>query len=80
MTTNFMKHAFLIVFMGIIGLGCGDTVTKKEYKSPDEAYGELFREIQLKAVFADSKTFPDCVPKIKTEEILKKYEVQKKSK
>jgi alpha,alpha-trehalase len=80
MTTNFMKHAFLIVFMGIIGLGCGDTVTKKEYKTPEEAYGELFREIQLKKVFADSKTFPDCVPKIKTEEILKKYEVQKKSK
>ncbi|MDZ7936285.1 MAG: alpha,alpha-trehalase TreF [Emticicia sp.] len=80
MTTNFLKHALLIIIVSIIALGCGDTVTKKEYKSPDEEYGELFKEVQLKAVFADSKTFPDCVPKIKAEEILKKYEEQKKAK
>lgn len=58
--------------------GCGDTVSKKEYKSPDDAYGELFREVQLKAVFPDSKTFPDCIPKIESVEIMKKYEEQKK--
>ncbi|MER0442717.1 alpha,alpha-trehalase TreF [Emticicia sp. W12TSBA100-4] len=80
MTTNFLKHAFLTIIISIIALGCGDTVSKKTYKSPDEEYGELFKEVQLKAVFADSKTFPDCLPKIKAEEVMKKYEEQKKSK
>lgn len=80
MTTNFLKHAFLTIIISIIALGCGETVSKKTYKSPDEEYGELFKEVQLKAVFADSKTFTDCLPKIKAEEILKKYEEQKKAK
>lgn len=80
MTTNFLKHAFLTIIVSIIALGCGETVSKKTYKSPDEEYGELFKEVQLKAIFADSKTFTDCLPKIKAEEILKKYEEQKKAK
>lgn len=80
MATNFLRHAFLTIIISIIALGCGDTVTKKTYKSPDEEYSELFKEVQLKAIFADSKTFADCVPKIKAEEILKKYEEQKKTK
>lgn len=80
MTTNFLKHAFLTIIVSIIALGCGETVSKKTYKSPDEEYGELFKEVQLKAIFADSKTFTDCLPKIKAEEILKKYEEQKEAK
>ena len=41
--------------------------------SPDNLYGELFREVQLKHVFPDTKTFVDCVPKISPEEIVKLY-------
>jgi alpha,alpha-trehalase len=77
MTTNFLKKAFLYTISSILLFGCGETVTKKDYKSPDDAYGELFREVQLKSVFPDSKTFPDCVPKIEATQILKKYEEQK---
>lgn len=78
---NFIKFYSKITCFTIIILvwGCGETVSKKEYKSPDEEYGELFKEVQLKGVFPDSKTFPDCVPKIKAEEILVKYEEQKKT-
>ena len=77
MTTNFSIKAFLYTIISVFLLSCGETVTKKEYKSPDEEYKELFREVQLKSVFSDSKTFPDCIPKIPSAEILKKYEEQK---
>ncbi|CAF1342378.1 unnamed protein product [Adineta ricciae] len=46
-------------------------------KSPDEIYGELFREVQLKRIFSDTKTFVDCVPKISSEEILRIYNEKK---
>ncbi len=39
--------------------------------------GELFHEVQAKAVFPDSKTFCDCLPKASFEEILEKYKQQK---
>src|SRR5690349_18615131 len=30
---------------------------------PDKIYGELFADVQLAKIFADGKTFVDCVPK-----------------
>lgn len=39
--------------------------------------GSFFTAVQLKPVFADSKTFPDCFPKQKLELILSDYEKQK---
>ncbi len=80
MTTSFSKRIFLYTIISVFLLSCGETVTKKEYKSPDEEYGELFREVQLKSVFPDSKTFPDCIPKTASAEILKKYDEQKSKK
>jgi alpha,alpha-trehalase len=80
MITNFSKKVFLYIISSILLWSCGETVTKKEYKSPDEAYGELFREVQLKSIFPDSKTFADCVPKVEAAEILKKYDEQKSKK
>lgn len=77
MITNFPKRFFLYTIICVSLWACGETVTKKEYKSPDEEYGELFREVQLKSIFPDSKTFPDCTPKIAASEILLKYEEQK---
>jgi alpha,alpha-trehalase len=47
--------------------------------SPDNLYGELFKEVQLKHVFPDTKTFVDCVPKIPPEEIVKLYQEKKNS-
>jgi alpha,alpha-trehalase len=41
--------------------------------------GDLFEEVQLKPVFHDSKTFPDCSPLFHLSEIVEKYFQQKKS-
>ncbi len=46
-------------------------------QSPDILFGELFREVQVNKVFADYKTFPDCIPLKSTEEILALYQTQK---
>ncbi len=31
--------------------------------TPDQIYGDLFRDVQMNKVFADGKTFVDCIPK-----------------
>ncbi|WP_375444924.1 alpha,alpha-trehalase TreF [uncultured Fibrella sp.] len=41
--------------------------------SPDEQLGVLFRDVQLKSVFPDSKTFADCTPKFPVATILANY-------
>ncbi|MEL6926545.1 MAG: trehalase family glycosidase, partial [Bacteroidota bacterium] len=53
------------------------TAFPKSHLSPDERFGELFRDVQLAPVFPDSKTFVDCTPLHPTDEILRKYEAQK---
>jgi alpha,alpha-trehalase len=49
----------------------------KQHLSPDERYGELFVDVQMNQVFADGKTFVDCVPRFPTDVILEKYEANK---
>lgn len=44
---------------------------------PEASLGELFKEVQLQAVFPDSKTFPDCIPLSPSEIILKAYDTEK---
>lgn len=44
---------------------------------PEVALGDLFKEVQLRAVFPDSKTFPDCIPLHSTEIILQAYQNEK---
>ena len=44
---------------------------------PEVAYGELFKDVQLKAIFPDSKTFADCIPKKNLDEIVKIYQLEK---
>lgn len=46
--------------------------------SPDLLFGELFRAVQLKPVFTDSKTFADCVPKSSPADVLAHYEAEKR--
>lgn len=41
--------------------------------SPDKLYGELFREVQMNKIFADSKTFVDCIPKRSPAAIMHDY-------
>lgn len=49
-------------------------IEDKQHLSPDERYAELFIDVQMEQVFADGKTFVDCVPKYPTDEILAKFE------
>lgn len=48
--------------------------SQKETTKPDFYTSEFFHEVQLKAVFPDSKTFVDCTPKRELSEILDDYE------
>jgi alpha,alpha-trehalase len=40
---------------------------------PSDRYAELFRAVQLNCIFEDSKTFTDCVPRGRPEDILTAY-------
>jgi alpha,alpha-trehalase len=52
--------------------------TAKERKPAVDFYAsELFKEVQLRAVFPDSKTFVDCRPKRDLEEVMQEYERSK---
>uniref|UniRef100_UPI003F4992C4 alpha,alpha-trehalase TreF n=1 Tax=Cupriavidus yeoncheonensis TaxID=1462994 RepID=UPI003F4992C4 len=45
--------------------------------SPAERYAEFFVAVQRSNVFADSKTFPDCVPRRPPDEILAHYRARR---
>jgi alpha,alpha-trehalase len=47
-------------------------------KSPDEALGELFSDVQNRNVYGDGKTFVDLVPKRRMKQIQQEYLVAKK--
>lgn len=66
------KHTFLFFFC-ISSIFCF-----AQSNSPDVLFGELFKEVQLKGIFADSKTFADAIPLFSATEIMKKYEAEKK--
>jgi alpha,alpha-trehalase len=48
--------------------------------TPDVLWGPLFKDVQLKKVLGDNKTFVDCIPKYDPAVILKKYNEQKSKK
>ena len=47
-------------------------------KSPDEALGELFDQVQNLRVYSDGKTFPDLVPRRRMKAIQQEYLLEKK--
>lgn len=70
-----MKRFCLLVFILLSGIFCfGQAPT------PDRLWGELFKEVQLKRIFPDNKTFVDCVPKSSPTVILRKYRSEKNKK
>ncbi|HEU4830806.1 MAG TPA: trehalase family glycosidase, partial [Candidatus Saccharimonadales bacterium] len=46
-------------------------------KSPDEALGELFSDVQNKRIYSDGKLFADLVPRYKIKQIQQEYNVAK---
>lgn len=49
----------------------------KSPQSPDVLYGELFAAVQMARIFPDGKTFVDCTPKGRPEDILNQYLAEK---
>lgn len=47
-------------------------------KSPDEAFGELFLEVQKRNILGDGKTFVDLVPKRRARAIQQEFELARK--
>ncbi|NEU08504.1 alpha,alpha-trehalase TreA [Flavihumibacter sp. R14] len=47
--------------------------TSRIVKTPDVIYAELFTNVQMEKIFPDGKTFVDCIPKRKPQEILADY-------
>lgn len=62
--------AILVLLLTLVGC-------KKKDQPADLFSSDLFRAVQLHAVFPDSKTFPDCVPKKPVAEILDEYRREK---
>jgi alpha,alpha-trehalase len=46
---------------------------------PSIAYGELYRDVELAAIFPDSKTFPDMIPDAPPEAIVDEYRATKEA-
>jgi alpha,alpha-trehalase len=69
------KITALILFLIL----CDDVSaqTARIVKTPDVIYAELFTDIQMEKVFPDGKTFVDCVPKRKPQEILADFRLKK---
>ncbi len=60
--------------MGVLLVGASVASAAQEaVPTPADVYGELFEQIQLKAVFPDSKTFVDALPNRSPEQILNEY-------
>ena len=47
-------------------------------KSPDEAYAELFNDVQVMKVYGDGKTFVDMIPRARARELRRKYDAARK--
>jgi alpha,alpha-trehalase len=74
------KTDFLTLLVGAFLTGCYFLVgylAEEEQVRPQEQFSELFKAVQLKAIFPDSKTFPDCIPVLAPELIMEAYHAEK---
>ena len=71
------KHHFLLLLFAFSIISCKESITKKEIKSPDELYNDLFATVQLAHIYPNSKTFADAIPKFEIAAIQQKYEEEK---
>jgi alpha,alpha-trehalase len=65
-----MNRLFLVAFIALLSLS---SKSQNSNLTPDKIYGQLFRDVQLKKVFPDGKTFVDCVPVKNPKEIVNNY-------
>lgn len=56
----------------------GTNAAPERPATPDQIWGKLFTDVQMKMVLGDNKTFTDAVPKYSPQVILKKYRAAQK--
>jgi alpha,alpha-trehalase len=64
-----MKKILCLLRLQLFGL----LLLSQQPASPDQIYGDIFREVQMKRIFSDGKTFVDCTPKRDPKSIIKDY-------
>ena len=72
------KLSALIVFLILSYEGVAQTA--RTVKTPDAVYAELFTNVQMEKIFPDGKTFVDCVPKRKPQEIVSDFRKERSKK
>ncbi|HEY0940388.1 MAG TPA: alpha,alpha-trehalase TreF [Steroidobacter sp.] len=63
-----------VVCTGVLLAGAAVASAQQAVPTPADVYGELFKQVQLNAVFPDSKAFVDALPNRPPEQILREYE------
>ncbi|MCP9767825.1 hypothetical protein EGI22_07865 [Lacihabitans sp. LS3-19] len=74
------KRFLFIIFICLLNISCGDSISKKEYKSPEELWPDLFEDVMACDCITDPKIFADAVPKSNAKEILLRYNKEKTGK
>jgi alpha,alpha-trehalase len=69
-------NRFKLLLPAMIFFGCS-TVEQRSENKTDFYTSALFHDVQMKAIFPDSKTFVDCTPKRDLEVIIGEYETLK---
>ena len=63
-----MKRFFSFLFLAV-----ALTVQAQMPPTPDQVYGQLFKDVQMNQVLPDGKTFVDCTPKRNPKDIMYDY-------
>jgi len=61
----------------VVGLSAAFAASAQSPAPPSEIYGEFFDAVQMSHVFADSKQFPDAVPRSDPADILARWRAQR---
>ncbi|MBL8268223.1 alpha,alpha-trehalase TreF [Steroidobacter sp.] len=62
-----------VVCMGVSLVGASVALAQQSVPTPADVYGELFEQVQLNAVYPDSKSFVDALPNRPPEQVLSEY-------
>lgn len=68
-TIGYMKKKALFVLAVLAFL----QMDAQKVQTPDQVYGQLFKDVQMSKIFPDGKTFVDCIPKKNPKDIVKEY-------
>ena len=65
----YMKKIFLLPAICLFFI----QLSAQKIQTPDQIYGQLFKDVQMSRIFPDNKTFVDCTPKRKPAAIVADY-------